>query len=491
MKHHELTFSAIKIPLDFFVIFFSFFLAKQIRLISDGIPGLYLPVQTIDTGYLSVFAIFGSILYITLFASHHLYSLQISHSKVAELGDIVRYSIYWFLFFSVGVYLGNGIVYSGAEIPRLIIVFTTILAMFGSMSVRIILNFIQSSLLQNNIIAKRNILLVSNKSETKMSGILKDISASKIYNIVGYANSSPNENISLKFYDGISKIEKLISHHKCDEILYIDSDFNKKELYRLWELSRIYGVRYRYITNNFDITKTNTTLSLINQTPVIEIQNTPLENWGRILKRVFDIFASLFILIITFPFWIIIAIFIKYEDSEGPVIYKNRRIGQNGIIFNCFKFRYLKWKFCIKESYGTENETDPAIEIENNLIKNQSKRNGPLYKIHEDPRKTKIGTFLEKYSLDELPQFLNVLTGEMSIVGPRPHQPREVQKYEQYQQRLLTVKPGITGMAQVNGREENNFVKEAELDIFYIENWSFILDLKIMLKTLSVIFNRK
>jgi len=100
-------------------------------------------------------------------------------------------------------------------------------------------------------------------------------------------------------------------------------------LYRLWELSRIYGVRYRYITNNFDITKTNTTLSLINQTPVIEIQNTPLENWGRILKRVFDIFASLFILIITFPFWIIIAIFIKYEDSEGPVIYKNRRIGQN------------------------------------------------------------------------------------------------------------------------------------------------------------------
>lgn len=93
--------------------------------------------------------------------------------------------------------------------------------------------------------------------------------------------------------------------------------------------------------------------------------------------------------------------------------------------------------------------------------------------------------------MDEIPQFWNVIRGDMSIVGPRPHQPREVSKYQVYQNRLLTIKPGITGMAQVNGREENNFEKEAELDIFYIENWSFLLDIKIMFKTLSIILTRK
>jgi len=188
---------------------------------------------------------------------------------------------------------------------------------------------------------------------------------------------------------------------------------------------------------------------------------------------------------------LIVAICIKIEDPSGPVIYKNRRIGQNGSIFNCYKFRYLKWEYCIKESYGTPNSIDPAIKIEQELISEKSSRDGPLYKIKSDPRKTKIGSFLEKYSLDEIPQFFNVLIWDMSIVWPRPHQPREVEQYKKYQKRLLTIKPWISGMAQVNGREENNFEKEAKLDIFYIENWSFLLDLKIIAKTLTIILSRK
>ena len=137
-----------------------------------------------------------------------------------------------------------------------------------------------------------------------------------------------------------------------------------------------------------------------------------------------------------------------------------------------------------------KNDKDPAIEYEKKLIEEQNIRSWPLYKIKKDPRKTRVWAFLEKYSLDEIPQFFNVIMWDMSIVWPRPHQPREVKLYKQYQNRLLTVKPWITGMAQVNGREQNNFVKEAELDIFYIENWSFLLDLKIMLKTFAIIISR-
>ena len=491
MKQHELTFSIVKIPLDFIVICVAFFVAKEIRLISDLIPGVSLPIQTIHQTSLNVFILYWAILYIFLFASHKLYSLQMTHSKIQEIIDIIRYWIYWLLFFSVWVYFGNGILYTWSEIPRLIILFTMVLWVFWSIFVRIILNIVQSFLLRKKIIPKRSLLLITNKSEKAMKSILLDIRNSKIYNVIGYGNEKAKKTANLKYIWNIKHIEKLISQHKCDEILYIDSDFSKDDLYKIWELSKIYAVRYRYISNNFDVTKTNTSLSLINQTPVIEIQNTPLENWWRIWKRVFDIFVSLWICIILLPLWIVILILIKIEDPIWPAIYKNRRIWQYGKIFNCYKFRYLKWEHCVKEGYWIKNSEDPAIKLEEKLIKNNSTRNWPLYKIKKDPRKTRIWTFLEKYSLDEVPQFLNVLTWSMSIVWPRPHQPREVQKYEQYQERLLTIKPWITGMAQVNGRDENNFALEAKLDIFYIENWSFLLDLKIMMKTFVIILTRK
>ncbi len=488
MKQHELTFSIIKIPLDFLVIYFSFFIAKEIRISSELIP---LPLQTIDNGYLHGFALIWAMLYILLFASHKLYNLKITHSKIQEILDIMRYAIYWFLFFSVGVYLWNWIIYSGAEIPRLIIVFTAILWITWSVFTRILLNILHTYLLQKWKIPKRNLLLISNKSIGSISELLLDIGSSKIYNIIGYSNNQKNSDYTMKYIWGIDQTLTYISQYTCDEILYVDSDFSKKDLYNIWEHSRIYWIRYRYVTNNFDVTKTNTSLSLINRTPVIEIENTPLDNWGRVGKRIFDMFISISILILFLPIWLIIGLLIKIDDPKAPIIYKNRRIGQNWKIFNCYKFRYLQWKYCIKESYGTTNIDDPAINYEKQLIKKWSSRTWPLYKISQDPRKTKIWTFLEKRSLDEIPQLLNIIKWEMSLVWPRPHQPREVEKYEQYQQRLLTVKPGLTGMAQVNGREKNNFALEAKLDIFYIENWSFLLDFKILLKTFVIILTRK
>jgi len=491
MKKHELLFSLLRIPLDFFSMYIGFYISKNIRLITDWIPGVTLPIQTIDNSSLATFAFFWASLYVTLFASHKLYTLNISNSKIWEILDIIRYSIYWFLFFSVWVYLWNGIIYSGVEIPRLIILFSVIIWSLWSIFTRIIINTLQAFLLKKNVIQKRNILLISNVSPEKLKPIVQDIQLSQVYNIIWYANSKKIEKYKHAYISSIDEIEQLLQTHSCDEILYIDSDFSKTQLYTIWEYARIYGIRYRYITNNFDITKTNTHLSFINQTPVIELLNTPLENWWRIGKRVFDIIFSLSVLTFWFPFFIIIALIIKIEDSSGPIIYKNLRIWQNWKIFNCYKFRYIKWEYCVKESYGVDNNDDPAIKYEQELITKVSSRDGPLYKIKQDPRKTKFWSFLEKYSLDEFPQFINVLKWEMSIIGPRPHQPREVQKYEKYQKRLLTIKPWITWMAQVNWREQNNFVKEAKLDIFYIENWSFLLDLKILLKTLSTILTRK
>lgn len=491
MKRHEIFFSIAKIPLDFFVVFWSFFVAREIRLATDLIPGVVLPIQTITSSDLILFSLYGSLLYIVLFATHGLYNMQISNSKIKEFLDILLYSLYWFLFFSVGVYLWKGIIYDGVDIPRLIIFFTFILSFLFTILSRVILNNIQSYLLGKWKIPKTRLILIHNKHDSKLAELYEDIRESKIYDIIGYINDTKvSEAKDFPYLWGIKKFETLLRKHQCDEVLYIDSNYGKHDLFYIWELCKTFGVRYRYITNSFDITKTNTTLSLINKTPVIEIENTPLENWGRVTKRVFDILGSIFLIIVSFPLMIIIGILIKLEDSEWPIIYKNRRIGQSGKVFDCLKFRYLKWEHCTKESY-TNSENDTALAYEKKLIATQNSRSGPLYKIQNDPRKTKIGTFIEKYSLDEIPQFFNVLLGDMSLVWPRPHQPREVKKYEQYQKRLLTIKPGITGMAQVHGRETNNFVKEAKLDIFYIENWSMLLDMKILLKTCWTILQRK
>ncbi len=493
MKKHELFFSSIKIPLDFWSVLLAFFVAREIRLFWDLIPWITLPIQTIENTDLQFFALIWALLYVLLFASHGLYALNISGSKIAEILGIIRYSIYWFLFYCVGVYFWNEILYSEVDIPRLIILFTTIISICFSIFIRIILNAIQSYFLHKGLLEKRNLILISSKWPRSIWHILQDIHNSSVYNIWWYMNKERIESFGKKipYIENISILETLAQKREVDEILYIESDFSRWEIYQIWEIAHIYGIRYKYITNSVDITKTNTQLSLIHKTPVIEILATPLQNWWRIAKRTFDICFSLLHILILFPLFVIIACVIKFDDPRAPIIYKNIRKWQNWQLFFCYKFRYLRWKDCIKDAYGIDHKNDPAFQKEQDLIHHHSKRKGPLYKIENDPRKTKVWFFLEKYSLDELPQLFNVLLWDMSIVWPRPHQIREVQKYSPYQKRVLTIKPGITWMAQVNGREKNNFEKEAKLDIFYIENWSFLLDLKILCKTYPAVFFRK
>lgn len=490
MKKHEIFFSIAKVPLDFIIIFMSFFIAKNIREVNDFIPWIQLPLQIIDNVSLFKFALFWSFLYLLIFFIHGLYSLKITSSKIKEFLDILLYSIYWFLFFSVIIYFWKWFFYD-IDLPRLIILFTLIIWIIWILIERFILNRLQNILLDNWAISKRKVILINNKDDNEINDIIHDIKEANIYEIIWYINEAKVENTTLNFLWNRENILDIIKNRDIDEILYIDSDFNNKDLYNIWDFSRIYGIRYRYITNTFDVTKTNTTISLLNKIPVIEIKNTSLDARWRVIKRMIDLIGSFIWIILFLPFFVIIWILIKIEDPSWPVVYKNLRVWQNGKKFSLYKFRYLKWKYCIKDSYWVDHKDDDALKFEEKLIKEKSTRHGPLYKIKNDPRKTRIWSIIEKYSIDELPQLLNVLIWNMSLVWPRPHQPREVEKYEIHQKRVLTIKPGITGLAQVNGRENNTFENEINLDIFYIENRNFLLDVKIFLKTFAIILNRK
>ena len=227
------------------------------------------------------------------------------------------------------------------------------------------------------------------------------------------------------------------------------------------------------------IQKTNIEVQSAVGIPIITLKPTPLDGWGGILKRLFDIVGALFGLIIFSPIFLIIAIAIKL-DSKGTIIFKYlddgsrvKRVGEKGELFNFYKFRSMY--------PNTHN-------LRYTELADQNVREGsPMVKIKDDPRITKVGKFIRKTSLDELPQLWNVLKGEMSLVGPRPHLPEEVAKYKNHHKFVLSLKPGITGLAQISGRSNLDFEKEIQLDTYYIETWSIWLDIKIIIKTFGVV----
>ena len=489
MKKQDIIFWVFKIVLDFLIILVSFLLARELRLVSDFIPGLHLQVQTIDTYNLFIYSLIAASILVFIYSIHWLYKIRLINSKIKEFIQIIIYSFYSFLFFTVVVYLWIWFLFE-IEIPRLIIWFSFFIWVILIILERILLNNIQYYLLNKKIISKNNLIIINNKQEKNIKEILLDIKKAWIYKILWYCNIIKIEKNKIK-YITFEKLKNIIKNRKVDEIIYIDSDFSKSELYELWELTRIFNVRYRYLTNNFDITKTNTELTLINEIAVLELKTTRLQWWWVFFKRIFDVLSATIWIVLFSPIFILTYILIKIENPKAPAIFKNKRVWKEAEEFNLYKFRYMKWEFCTKDSYDvTKKQKQEALEFEEELIKNKSIRKGPLYKIKNDPRKTKIWTFIEKYSIDELPQFFNVFIWDMSLVWPRPHQPREVEKYLLHHKRLLTIKPWITWMAQVNGRENNDFDKEADLDIYYIENWSVLLDLKIILKTFSSIMWR-
>ncbi len=280
------------------------------------------------------------------------------------------------------------------------------------------------------------------------------------------------------------KIDELRSQQQIDEIFMTDPAIDRKIRVDAYEYCIQHHLGFRYSADMFDAQSHNVVVQTFAGVPIIEIKKTRLDGWGRVTKRLFDIFVGLFALIVTLPIMLIIAIAIKI-DSAGPIIYKNVRVGKNGKEFTMYKFRRMLQQYCT----GLNNNK-AAEEFEKDLIKKNNQRQGGLYKIINDPRSTRVGRFIERFSLDELPQLFNVLIGNMSLVGPRPHQRREVDNFPKNHERVMALKPGITGLAQISGRSDLNTSEELRLDVYYIENWSLQLDINILFKTPFVLFKR-
>jgi exopolysaccharide biosynthesis polyprenyl glycosylphosphotransferase len=205
--------------------------------------------------------------------------------------------------------------------------------------------------------------------------------------------------------------------------------------------------------------------------PVMDLQWQPIPTLGFFIKRVLDMLLSGVVLVVVSPLLLALAIW-TVIDSPGPALYRSRRVGRKGHVFACYKLRTM---------------VANADDLKDSL-RDQNERQGPCFKIEDDPRVTRLGKFLRKYSLDELPQLWNVLKGDMSLVGPRPHPLDDYKQYDLDHLRRLDVKPGITGLWQVRARRDPSFEINMALDVEYIDRWSLWLDLKLILETIPTIF---
>ncbi|HYG79374.1 MAG TPA: sugar transferase, partial [Pyrinomonadaceae bacterium] len=279
----------------------------------------------------------------------------------------------------------------------------------------------------------------------------------------------------------LSSLPEAIRETGANEVIITDPTLSGDMLFEVMMRVGRRGVEFRVAPSLFNCLPRKTEVDQIGVLPVITLFREPLGQGARLLKRVFDVTVAALALVLLAPLWVLVALLIKL-DSKGPVLYRQERVGMDGRIFLFLKFRTMLT--------GADDRAHREYQrryIEGRPDTNLGDSLRPVYKLHDDPRVTRTGRWLRRTSLDELPQLLNVLRGDMSVVGPRPPIPYEVEAYALWHRKRLDMKPGMTGLWQVSGRNRLSFDEMVRLDLFYIENWSLWLDLKIMLRTLPVL----
>ncbi|VAX35393.1 Lipid carrier : UDP-N-acetylgalactosaminyltransferase [hydrothermal vent metagenome] len=295
------------------------------------------------------------------------------------------------------------------------------------------------------------------------------------FNIIGYLDDFKKGPKGKNTPDVIGKIEDFIriARREFVDKVFITIHPSDQIFLRLLEQAKELGVAVRVIPQGFELMPGEFTKYNIGFIPVLEYCNAQMCR-QQVGKRLFDFVAVFSCVIFLLPIFLIIAILVKL-DSPGPIFYLSHRYGRGGRIFNMYKFRSMT------------QDAEQVLEG----IKSQNEVDGPIFKIRKDPRITKLGKVLRKLSLDELPQLLNVLKGEMSLVGPRPLPIAQVEREDIRQLKRLEVRPGITGLWQIRGRSDISFKRLVKWDVWYINNWSFWLDLNILLQTVPVVIKGK
>ena len=442
----------------FWIILVAFFRVFKIRQQRDFIPFIHILNPYLNLQNTIIFAILAAFVFVIIASLNNLYSLNKQTDRYFL--KFFQTAFIWFLVISGLSYYGQWFFLDA--ISRFVLIWWVVFSVF--------LMIIEDSILNNFI------KFFEQKDPTKILAI--------------YTKPQYYE----YFLDQMKWIKKyqIFWQHVWEEVVTDIQNFDK--VVTLWNISRnllqqISDEAILRWKKLFHIAESSFLDDLI-YTPTrlwpimaLQFKPSPLDGWLRVVKRLTDIFGSIFGLIIFSPLFLLLAILIKL-DSSWPIFYTQKRVWQGWKLFNFIKFRSMFTHLSTGEGFGGK-EAEKMYEKLINSTKNMRDKYMP--KIEDDPRVTKIWKFLRKTSLDELPQLFCVLMWTMSLIWPRPHLPREVEHYEDWQKRLLSVKPWITGYAQIFWRHDNAFEEEAKLDLYYIQNWSLYLDFYVLFSTIKVL----
>jgi len=292
--------------------------------------------------------------------------------------------------------------------------------------------------------------------------------------VVGYISLKPRPQNGLRSLGQLSELPEVLARERVQEVIIADPDFPQERAVELVDQCHQRGVNVHIAPSTMEILFKRAEFVPGESVPLFTLRPPVFEGIDYAIKRTFDLVLSIVLLVVLSPVLLAIAAAVKLS-SRGPLIYRSTRPGMAGRPFGCFKFRTMR---------------DHADQVQADL-ESLNEATGALFKIRDDPRRTPVGRLLRRFSLDELPQLVNVIRGEMSLVGPRPLPMRDFEHLEEWHKKRYLVLPGITGLWQVSGRSELDFDDLVRLDFLYLERWSVFLDLTIMLKTIPAIFSRR
>lgn len=408
-------------------------------------------------------------LWILVHASIGLYGSTVYEKRFSELGRLLIGS-----FLGILVVIGFDFVYPKELFPaRLVPIYGFVLGFSFLVAFRTAARIIRRTLYQFGV-GVGNVLLIGDTEathdicraimNTRQTGL-------RVVGVVGAAASGARH---YKSFATATNALKEPVHAIIQTELYKDQDRNNEVL----SYAQTHHASYRFVPGNTDLFVGNITVDLFAGLPVIAVHQTALIGWGRIVKRIFDLVATSIFLVVLAPVFLLIAVLEKIFDPRAPILFKQTRLTRYNREFGCYKFRTL-----IPRYNGLLPEEGFTLMGKPELIK-IFRDNGNF--LENDPRLSRLGRFLRRTSLDELPQLINVLRGDLSLVGPRALVPREMNAYEK-KHAILSVKSGLTGLAQVTGRNYISVEERRKLDIYYVQNWSFWGDIVILMKTLRVI----
>ena len=472
MKTQKILYGIFLLLADIVLLAISYFLSYYLRFKAGAVAELY------ERYYVEQYYVFYSVVFIILsiivFAIYNLYDRDKIYRGSGYYSRIIKVVL-----INIALIMLAGYIFDVFTFSRIWLLMLAGFSLIFIIAGRYLFEFITQKIINKLGACPRTVIIGIGENARRIEHSLKKYSAEGDL-IIGHVDSrqkiEENESYSRSFKIAgyLEDIKQLIITQNIHRVIIAGPEFKYFEILEILEKLKGLDVTALIFPGFFEFSMRRLSVREIGGVPLMQVSNVGFFGFNLFLKNMVDYLLGTIIFIFFIPVYLIIGMIIKL-DSKGPVFYKQMRYTKDCRPFYMYKFRSMYT--------GAERELKE--------LQTYNEADGPLFKIKNDPRITRVGRFLRRFSIDELPQIINVLKGELSLVGPRPPLPDEVEKYDEWEKRRMNVKQGITGLWQVSGRSDLSFEEMARLDLYYIQNWSIEVDIKILLKTIpTVLFGK-